>query len=243
MDAKAIALTVVYNNVPGDGRLTTAWGMACLVEGTAKTVLLDTGGDGDVLLRNMERLGKEPAQVDVVVLSHIHADHTGGLDEFLAANSRVDVFVPACFPESFLREVRDCGARVFEVREPQQIAAGVRTTGEMGTGIQEQALVVETPKGKVLVTGCSHPGVARMAERAAALGGPEEFYLITGGFHLGSDGRGEIQTTIRALRGLGVRKVGPSHCTGDLAMQMFRSAWQDDFVPMGCGAQITISKD
>ena len=87
MSEKSITLTVLYNNAPHDQRLTTAWGMACLVEGAVETVLFDTGDDGSVLLRNMKALGKSPADVTVVVLSHIHADHMGGLAEFLKQNS------------------------------------------------------------------------------------------------------------------------------------------------------------
>jgi 7,8-dihydropterin-6-yl-methyl-4-(beta-D-ribofuranosyl)aminobenzene 5'-phosphate synthase len=42
-----------------------------------KTILFDTGGNGDILLANMQRLGLEPQGVNAVVFSHIHADHTG----------------------------------------------------------------------------------------------------------------------------------------------------------------------
>jgi metal-dependent hydrolase (beta-lactamase superfamily II) len=37
----------------------------------------------------MRRLGVEPTGIEVVVLSHIHADRTSGLERFLEENSGV----------------------------------------------------------------------------------------------------------------------------------------------------------
>lgn len=238
---RPITLTVVYNNVPYDKRLTTAWGMACLVEGTGKTVLFDTGGDGRILLDNMKVLGKDPGAVDVVVLSHIHADHTGGLDEFFKRNSKVRVFLPDSFPASFKKAVADTGAEVVPVREAQQIAEGIHTTGQMGSLLKEQALVLDTPRRLAVVTGCSHPGVANIATRAVEVCPDRNFYLITGGFHLGGHSQAAIKDIIDSFRKLGIQKVGPSHCTGEPAMEMFRKAWGHEFVDLGCGAQITIA--
>lgn len=240
MEEKAVTLTVLYNNVPHDERLTTAWGMACLVEGTSRTVLFDTGGDGAVLLRNMALLDKDPAEVDVVVLSHIHADHTGGLLEFLERNAHVQVCVPHSFPASFVRQIRNTGAEVVTVKGPQEIASGLHTTGQIGKRIKEQALVVHSPRGLALITGCSHPGIIAMAEQAAQIDPDEKLYFITGGFHLGSSSQDEIKDIIQALRRIQVNRIAPSHCTGDLAMQMFSTAWGDDYVSLGCGAHITI---
>jgi len=241
MSEKSITLTVVYNNIPHNQRLTTAWGMACLVEGAGKTVLFDTGGDGRILLENMKVLGKDPGAVNVVVLSHIHADHTGGLEAFLKQKSNVRVFLPDSFPASFKKAVADTGAEVVPVRGAQQIAEDIHTTGQMGSLLMEQALVLDTPKGLVVVTGCSHPGVANIAARAVQVCPDRDFYLITGGFHLGGQSRAAVEDIIKTFHKLGIQKVGPSHCTGDHAIEMFREAWGNDFLDLGCGAQVTIS--
>ncbi len=76
-------ITIVYDNNLPDKRLQTAWGFACVIEGLAETILFDTGGNGKLLLSNMAAAGFNPEQIDSIVLSHIHADHTGGLHAFL----------------------------------------------------------------------------------------------------------------------------------------------------------------
>ena len=92
-------MTIVYDNNRFDPRLRTAWGFSCVVRGLEKTILFDTGGDGRTLLGNMTQLGIEPAEVDIVVLSHIHGDHTGGLERFLEKNPRVIVYSPDACPQ------------------------------------------------------------------------------------------------------------------------------------------------
>jgi len=48
-------------------------------EGRITRILFDTGLTGDPLIRNSELLGVDLSQVDFVMVSHNHYDHTGGL--------------------------------------------------------------------------------------------------------------------------------------------------------------------
>jgi 7,8-dihydropterin-6-yl-methyl-4-(beta-D-ribofuranosyl)aminobenzene 5'-phosphate synthase len=57
-----------------------------------RSILFDTGGDGRMLLANMAALGFNPEELDAVVLSHAHSDHTGGLADLLGANPDVTVY-------------------------------------------------------------------------------------------------------------------------------------------------------
>jgi len=55
------------------------WGYAALVEIDGHRVLFDTGAHADVVLRNAADLHIDLSQVEDVVISHFHDDHTGGL--------------------------------------------------------------------------------------------------------------------------------------------------------------------
>jgi len=177
-----------------------------------------------------------------VVLSHAHSDHTGGLgallDAFPAAAVRPTVYVPAAFPASFKRGMRS-RTRLVEVTGPREVAGGIHTTGEVGAGLVEQALVVETREGTVVVTGCAHPGVVEMVRRAREqLEGPVAW--VVGGFHLGGAPETRIAGIIQELRGLGVRRVAPCHCTGDRAREMFAAAFADAYAAAGAGWGISL---
>ena len=234
-----LRLHVVFNNVPHKTGLETGWGFSCLVEGLDKTILFDTGGNGDILLSNMQHLGLDIKAVDAVVLSHIHGDHTGGLHVFLEKNPNVTVYMPESFPASFQQEVISLGAATETVSGPRQLMDKVHSTGEMGSAIKEQALIVDTPLGLIVITGCAHPNVADMAEQAKTYLG-KNIYLLMGGFHLGGSSHAEIRTIIGRLKALGVKKVAPSHCTGDTAIRMFHDEWAGDFIEGGLGAIIKL---
>jgi len=236
-----IRLHVVFNNLPYKVGLQTGWGFACLIEGLDKVILFDTGGDGDILLSNMQKLALDPHAVEAVVLSHIHGDHTGGLSAFLARNPDVTVDMPESFPAWFQQEVKQLGAVMETIAGPRRLFGSVHSTGEMNHGIKEQALILDTSRGLVVITGCAHPNVADMAEHAQAYLG-KNLYLLMGGFHLGGKSDAEIRTIIKRLKALGVRKVAPSHCTGDNAIRLFRDTWNEDFIEGGLGAVIEVSQ-
>jgi 7,8-dihydropterin-6-yl-methyl-4-(beta-D-ribofuranosyl)aminobenzene 5'-phosphate synthase len=229
-------LTIVYDNLPFDARLKTDWGFACLVETGKTIVLFDTGGDGPTLMSNLSALGFDPRRIDAVVLSHVHNDHIGGLDALLTVNDLATVFVPRSFPDEFKTRVSK-RAPVIQVREPMTITENIRTTGEVDGAIIEQALIVQTNKGLVVITGCAHPGIVEMVRKAKVYG---DVYLVMGGFHLADKSTQEIETLIAELKRLGVRQVAPSHCTGEAAIRQFSAAFSADFILAGVGLRIAI---
>ncbi|KPJ98209.1 MAG: MBL fold metallo-hydrolase, partial [Nitrospira bacterium SG8_35_4] len=142
-----LSITVIYDNNPCKAGLKTGWGFSCLVRRNEKAVLFDTGGDGSALLGNMKKLGINPGEIDVVVLSHIHGDHVGGLGKFLEKNQNVTVFVPHSFPGDFKRAIKHYGAHVVDVKESIKICEGIYSTGELGSDIKEQPMVIHQERG------------------------------------------------------------------------------------------------
>jgi 7,8-dihydropterin-6-yl-methyl-4-(beta-D-ribofuranosyl)aminobenzene 5'-phosphate synthase len=235
-----VNMTILYDNNRFDPRLKTAWGFSCLVRGLEKTILFDAGGDGSTLLENMRRLQVEPSEIDIVVLSHIHGDHTGGLERFLEKNPRVVVYLPASFPENFKKAVKSLGGRFEEVREARELFPGAYTTGELGDGIREQALALKTTKGLVVITGCAHPGIVNMVRKAREITGEDTVYLAVGGFHLGGEHPSRIESVAKELRLLSVQKVAPCHCSGDGTRRLFREKFGADYVEAGVGKRIEL---
>jgi 7,8-dihydropterin-6-yl-methyl-4-(beta-D-ribofuranosyl)aminobenzene 5'-phosphate synthase len=234
-------VTVVYDNYPFKKGLQTAWGFSCLVRGWGKTILFDTGGDGRLLLSNMGGLGINPREIDMVVLSHIHGDHVGGLASLLQQHHGLTVFVPPSFPGDFKKGVRGFGARLQEVEDFMELCPGVYSTGEMGAWIKEQALILESPRGLIVITGCAHPGVVKIVEAVRAHF-TKDILLVMGGFHLMGEDRKGLQRIIARFRELGVKHVGPCHCSGDGARRLFQEVYGNAFVPVGVGMEIKINE-
>jgi 7,8-dihydropterin-6-yl-methyl-4-(beta-D-ribofuranosyl)aminobenzene 5'-phosphate synthase len=173
-------LTIVYDN-QADVSLKSGWGFSCLIESEEK-ILFDTGDSGKKLIYNMKQLNVEPESINKVVISHNHWDHIGGLKEFLKVNNKAQVF----HPKSFSKQTK--------------ISPGVYSTGALGTSIKEQSLVVSTKKANLIITGCAHPGLETIIEKARRLG---VIFGIVGGFHEFSK--------LEELDGIEI--IAPCHCT------------------------------
>ncbi|NLX53135.1 MAG: MBL fold metallo-hydrolase [Deltaproteobacteria bacterium] len=78
-------LTVICDNYTARDDLEASWGFACLIALEDKNILFDTGSDGPVLRHNMEKLEIDPESIDLLMISHQHWDHVGGVYEILSA--------------------------------------------------------------------------------------------------------------------------------------------------------------
>ena len=232
-----LSITVIYDNNPYTEGLRAEWGLSCLIRGSERTILFDTGGNGSFLLENMNELGIDPQKIDTVVLSHLHSDHIGGLKEFLDKNEQVTVYLPVSFPQEFKDNLLSSSIKIMEVHDATEICDGVYTTGELGAGIKEQSLIVHTTQGMIVITGCAHPGIVAILKRAKDLV-EDDILLAMGGFHLGGAGQGDLEKIIFSFRSMGVKFVGPCHCSGDLARQMFKEKYGDSYMHLGVGKVI-----
>jgi 7,8-dihydropterin-6-yl-methyl-4-(beta-D-ribofuranosyl)aminobenzene 5'-phosphate synthase len=229
-----VTITVVIDNNAYRPGLETTWGFACLAQRGDRSILFDTGGDGRMLLSNMSALGLDPGGLDTVVLSHAHTDHTGGLDALLKANPDVTVYLPQAFPVDYKEKLRERGTQLVEVSSPLEIAPGVWSTGQMGSNIVEQALILQTRSGLAVITGCAHPGIVEMTRKAREVGNGE-IDLVMGGFHLSAANTATIRQVASRLRELGVARVAPCHCTGADAAAQLATAFAEGYQRCGAG--------
>jgi 7,8-dihydropterin-6-yl-methyl-4-(beta-D-ribofuranosyl)aminobenzene 5'-phosphate synthase len=125
------------------------WGFAALVEADGRRILFDTGANDDTVQRNVKALGLDLSNVDTVVISHNHADHTTGLIPLrrqLAASAPKalatlyagkGLFLPRIVAEGRVddrmtgmrRDYEASGGRVVEVSAPTELQPGVWLTG------------------------------------------------------------------------------------------------------------------
>lgn len=127
------------------------WGYAALVEVDGRRILFDTGANPDVVLKNAEALKIDLSNVEEVVISHFHDDHTGGLITLRKALMQKNpgalshlyvgegIFEPRYhedgkgesengFP-ALAKAYLDTGGRIQQLSGPAEIASGVWLTG------------------------------------------------------------------------------------------------------------------
>lgn len=230
-------LRILADNHTVDKNLRMCWGFSCLIDGK---VLFDTGESNEVLAFNMNKLNVSPKSITKLVISHDHFDHTGGLEAVLKQNSNIEVYLLSDFGDELKKRITSLGGGLIENNEFIEIDEGIYITGKTegkygGNPISEQAMVIKGKEGLIIITGCSHPLITDIVEKVKEEFPKDIIFMVFGGFHLLDKDIREVKLIAEKLKNLGVEKVGPTHCTGEEAIQIFRGKFGNDFVQIGDG--------
>ena len=107
--------------------------------------------------------------------------------------------------------------------------------------LDDQALIINTEAGLVVILGCSHHGIINTLYHAQQLTGVEAIHTVLGGSHLIRAPEERIWLTIAALRDLGVQRLGMSHCTGLPAMAIMAQEFGENFFFNTAGTKLELS--
>lgn len=103
----------------------------------------------------------------------------------------------------------------------------------------EQALIIHTEKGLVVISGCSHRGIVNILEHAKKLTGTE-IHAVIGGSHLMDASEERIDKTVESFKKFNIDKIALSHCTGDKAASIFYHNFKDQFIFNKAGSIIDL---
>ncbi|NQT31509.1 MAG: MBL fold metallo-hydrolase [Deltaproteobacteria bacterium] len=155
------------------------------------------------------------------------------------------------------------GAHFKLSREPVKITDSIMTTGEipMTTDyetieprlvvkegkrfkpdklLDDQALIITTGAGLVVILGCAHRGIINTLYHARKLTGVEAIQAVFGGCHLMNATEERVWLTIAALKELGVQQLGFGHCTGLAASAIMAREFGNSFLFNIAGTTISL---
>ena len=104
----------------------------------------------------------------------------------------------------------------------------------------DQALFLKSEKGLIIILGCGHRGIVNTIRHAQKLTGVEPVYAVIGGTHLFGASPQRMDSTIAELRGVGIQKLGVSHCTGLPAASVLAQAFGEAFLFNNAGTRISL---
>ena len=234
-------IKIAYNNIPGDpsSELMVAGGFSALIEFNDRAVLFDAGGESTVLVRNLLLLNLDLKKLDAIFISHNHNDHVYGLPILLGMTRyNPKVYVPLSSQDAILEQ--NPRANIVPIDKQKKLYPNIWSTGQkkvkyLNTVISEQALVIGKGESIYIITGCSHPGIVELIEESKKIFPEKSIMLVAGGFHLRNHTEEEIREISLKFKELGVKNIGPSHCTGENAIKIFKEEWKDNFIRLYLG--------
>jgi len=237
-----VEIKILYDNRSSEKSILSGWGFSCLV---GDSVLFDTGEKGESLLNNMEEMNIDLSRIKDIIISHDHWDHTGGLESLSTRIKDFTVYGCKGFSSEFKAFMNKSNTKMVEEKHFSKITSNIFTTGAIegiykdGT-IEEQSLVVKTSKGMSIITGCAHPGIAKIVEHIKQLFPQEKIYSVLGGFHLKDMSTNEIDGICEKLKNLGIQKVGPAHCSGEKGISVFKGKFLNNFISIAAGTIVEV---
>jgi 7,8-dihydropterin-6-yl-methyl-4-(beta-D-ribofuranosyl)aminobenzene 5'-phosphate synthase len=275
-----LRITTLSENTAGLGNFLGEWGLSMLIESDQANILFDTGQSISTS-HNAELMDIDLSQVDKIVLSHGHFDHTGGLKQCLSKiGKEIEIIAhPDIWQAKYStrqgeeereigipfsrRELESLGAHFNLTTKPVKITDNIMTTGEipMKTDyekiepylqvkegkrlkpdklLDDQALIINTEPGLVVILGCAHRGIINTIYHAQNLTGVKAIDTVLGGCHLMDASEERLWLTIVALKELDVKRLGVSHCTGLPASAIMAQEFGEKFFFNNAGTRISL---
>jgi len=237
MKSDDIKLSVVFDNECCSNKLKSLWGFSCFIETPNGTILFDTGSNGRVLLQNIKKRDLNLSSINNIFISHGHWDHIGGLDSILELNPSVHIFVTSHISKNMIRDLNTLSNGVTVIDDkPTKILTDIYSTGTMGEE-SEQSIILDTDEGLIIIAGCAHSGIEKIAQIAQKFLN-KKILLLLGGFHLHNKNSEKVLEIIKIIQELDTQFVCPSHCTGDKARMLFHEKFRDNYIEGGVGINI-----
>ncbi|MDX9873160.1 MAG: MBL fold metallo-hydrolase [Clostridia bacterium] len=132
-----LTIKTLVENTSSKPNIMAEWGLSILVDTGKKKVLFDTGsGYPQVLLHNMDVNGISVTDIDVLVISHGHQDHTGGLRPFferlhsISPDKTLEVIChPGALDTQYIKDIGGFGCP-YTQEELTRLGARFRTITE-----------------------------------------------------------------------------------------------------------------
>ena len=162
--------------------------------------------------------------------------------------------------KGFLKQYKD---RICYTKERQEVAPGVtllahKTEGLASFGKQnylyvrqkgryipddfrhEQSLILDTKKGLVILSSCSHGGADNIIKEVSSAFPGQKLYAMIGGFHLYHTSEEGVRMLAKNIRSSGIERIYTGHCTGGPAFTVLKEELRERAEQLFTGMEIVL---
>ena len=244
----------LYEEASAEGSFDFGHGVSYLIRTDSATILMDIGNNPAEsaqlpALQNMQTLGIPWEEIDAIVISHPHPDHVGGIKawqdhtlsfgDFTGDMSQMSIYEPT--------SITYPGTTLIHSSGPTSVSKDIATTGVISypevfpislfsaKGYEQGLVIHVSGQGLVLITGCGHPSMEKLVERAESVFG-ESVVGVVGGLHYEKMSTEEVQPHIQFLEPRQPKLIALSpHDSSPAALEAFQSTFSGayQFIKVG----------
>jgi 7,8-dihydropterin-6-yl-methyl-4-(beta-D-ribofuranosyl)aminobenzene 5'-phosphate synthase len=226
--------TILYDAFGNSEALKKDWGFSTLIEYGGKKILFDTGNNAEIFAGNIKAAGVNLKDLDFVVISHRHGDHTSGLSYLLKVNPNVKIYVPAelfgafgsTLPKGFYKSVDTLpkSMRYFDGQESEGFSSG--NPWPEGNFVRIDSKTEIAPGIFIIPTVSKVTGTLELRELSLAIDSPHGLVLVVGCSHPGVE---EILTAASTVNSHVFMLLGGLHLvkTPDSEIERLANALHD----------------
>jgi 7,8-dihydropterin-6-yl-methyl-4-(beta-D-ribofuranosyl)aminobenzene 5'-phosphate synthase len=105
----------------------------------------------------------------------------------------------------------------------------------------ELSLVLDTPRGPIVIVGCSHPGIENILQNLVQQTHNASVYEVIGGLHLLVSPPVQVDKTLTDLVDrFHVQRIAPGHCTGEHVFALLQKHFGKEYVYAGLGESFAL---
>ena len=202
--APANRVTILYDAFGKSPKMKKDWGYSALIEHGGKRILFDTGNNPEIFAQNVKAAGVDLKQLDFVVISHRHLDHTAGLSHLLRVNPDVKIYAPkepfgvfgSALPSKFYRKQDSLPEemRYYDGDPADTLKFG--TPWPKGKFVMVDTTLTVAPGVHIISLVSDAVGTKELRELSLAIETPEGIVVVAGCSHPGVDKIVEAATGI-----------------------------------------------
>lgn len=197
-------VTILYDAFGKSPKMKKDWGYSALIEHGGKRILFDTGNNPGIFAQNVKAAGVDLKQLDFVVISHRHLDHTAGLTYLLSVNPTAKIYAPkeafgvfgSALPSKFYRKQDSLPEemRYYDGRPTDTLEFG--TAWPNGTFVTVDSTLEVAPGVHIISLVSDAVGTKELRELSLALETPQGMVVVAGCSHPG------IEKIVEAATGI-----------------------------------------
>lgn len=243
-------ITVLMDNLTYKNNLIAEHGFAYLIEDDKLKYLLDTGQSKN-FIENAKNLNIKVEEIDYLIISHGHYDHTGGMEEFLKINSKAKII---CKKEIFIKKyskttgnIREIGItfniekykdRFVFLNENYELSKNIKVIAKIQNSIKANKNFFVLDENNELIQDKFSDEIFLLLNNNAVLSACShngvveiieeakkygDINTFIGGMHLSKESDKKVNKIADTIKSLGITNIITGHCTGVEAFSIFKN--------------------